>query len=410
MRVVVSRSFFLALFILLQGLAVAAPQHVYLTWQGDTSTTMTVNYQTSAESSVSQVRYDTVARSDLASYRFSATGTAHKVPGVADGRAVHNVELSGLEPGTAYYFVAGDPQNGFSNEHKFRTIPQDDQALRFVSGGDMNVGKHTRRLLVQAGALDPLFALVGGDLAYVNGKTKNYAKWDQWLRAWQENMVTPDGFSVPMVLAIGNHEVEGGYGQSASQAPFYYGYFAQAGARAYFARRFGANLVLYVLDSGHTAPHDGAQLEWLASTMHQTRDVPYRFALYHVPLYPGFRSPQDPYAVAGRQHWRPLFDQYRLTTAFENHDHVLKRSKLLRNDQVDEAGTLYLGDGCFGKPTRFLRGPRREDRTKRWYIAHSASVPHFWLVDLSAEKVVFKGVDEHGAVVDEYELPRPVTP
>ena len=119
-----SRSFFLALFILLQGLAVAAPQHVYLTWQGDTSTTMTINYQTPAESSVSQVRYDTVARSDLESYRFSATGTAHKVPGMADGRAVRIVELSRLEPGTAYYFVAGDPQNGFSSERKFRTVPQ----------------------------------------------------------------------------------------------------------------------------------------------------------------------------------------------------------------------------------------------------------------------------------------------
>ena len=130
--------------------------------------------------------------------------------------------------------------------------------------------------------------------------------------------------------------------------------------------------------------------------MRQTQEIPYRFALYHVPLYPGFRLPQDPYAAAGRRHWRPLFDQYRLTVAFENHDHVLKRSKLLRNDKVDAAGTLYLGDGCFGKPPRLLRGPRREDRTKRWYIARSLSVAHFWLVDLSAEKAVFKGVDERG--------------
>src|SRR5437868_701416 len=37
----------------------AAPRYVYLTWQGDTSTTITVNYQTMEEAESSAVYYDT---------------------------------------------------------------------------------------------------------------------------------------------------------------------------------------------------------------------------------------------------------------------------------------------------------------------------------------------------------------
>jgi len=39
-------------------------------------------------------------------------------------------------------------------------------------------------------------------------------------------MVTPKGFTIPMVLAIGNHEVRGGSGNSPTNAVFYSRYFA----------------------------------------------------------------------------------------------------------------------------------------------------------------------------------------
>ena len=41
----------------------------------------------------------------------------------------------------------------------------------------------------------------------------------------------------------------------------------------------------------------------------------------------------------------PLFDNYHLTAAFEHHDHAFKRTHLLRANQTDPGGTLYLGDG-----------------------------------------------------------------
>src|ERR1043166_1542412 len=145
----------------------AAPRHVYLTWQGDTSTTITVNYQTVEETETSSVYYDTKARNGkISDYRFQAAGTRHKIEGLGDGRTIHWVELTQLKPGVSYYFVAGDLQHGFTAERKFQTIPDGHQPLRFVVGGDMVAGPTLPAFLQQAARHEPKFVAVGGDIAY----------------------------------------------------------------------------------------------------------------------------------------------------------------------------------------------------------------------------------------------------
>jgi hypothetical protein len=186
------------------------PLFVTLTWQGDTSTTMTVNYHTDENARTSEVLYDTESREGgSGDYAYRAGGTIHQIEGLSD-RLVHVVELTGLEPGKPYYFVAGDSQNGYTTEGKFRTISNDGSPVRFVSGGDMGIGDRVDRLLVQAAAQAPDFAMIGGDIAYVNGKVGDSGKWDIWLRSWANLMVTPEGFMIPVALAVGNHEVRGG--------------------------------------------------------------------------------------------------------------------------------------------------------------------------------------------------------
>ena len=386
---------------------------VYLTWQGDTGNTMTVNFHTQAPHP-SIVYYDTVSyrepvsRTGPRTYSRKATGAHHQIRGLVDGPYVHWVELRDLRPGGTYYFVVEDPAAADKpREYKFRTVAAAGR-LRFVVGGDMTAGTRARRLLEVAAAVEPQFALLGGDLAYANGKLKNRRKWQGWFENWTQSMTTPDGFLVPVVVAIGNHEVNGGYGKTPAAAPYFFGFFAQAGNRSYTHIRFGDQVVLYVLDSGHVTPHGGEQAEWLASQMERNADVAYSFAAYHVPLYPGYRSPRDKHSRAGRRHWLPLFDRHGLTTAFEHHDHVLKRSKRLKENRVDASGTLYLGDGCMGKPRRLVTAPRQENRRKRWYIANLEGIPHFWQVDVDGEGVHYRAIDEKGKVVDAYRLEPPV--
>lgn len=385
----------LSLALTLGGNVLATPRHVYLTWQGDTSRTMTINYQTLTPSGVSTVYYDTKSRSGQPhEYRHLAVGHAHQLPGLDDGRKIHWVELENLTPGQTYYFIAGDSQNGFTAERKFQTVPADSGKLRFVTGGDMGVSADLAALLQQAAKLSPAFGVVGGDIAYANDMLTNYARWDAWLDHWQTNMITPAGYTIPMVLAIGNHEVRGG--MTPTNARFYLKYFAQAGDRSYYARTFGKNIAMLLLDSGHLSHHDGEQAAWLDAQLTAFRDFPHRMAVYHVPLYPSHRAYDGSGSAKGRESWLPLFDKHRLTVAFENHDHSFKRTPLMRGSQPDSKGTLYLGDGCWGM------GARPVDKELRPYLAKAASIQHFWCVDVTRRRVEYRAVNTAGQIFDVY--------
>ncbi|MEX1015471.1 MAG: metallophosphoesterase family protein, partial [Phycisphaeraceae bacterium] len=311
-------------FLLLTVPAGAAPRHVYLTWQGDTSRTMTVNFQTMEAIEHPVVRYSRDAAAlpgedyqGLADGRWiqeTAAQSSHQIEGLADGRWIHWVELRDLEPGATYHYVAGDEANGFSEPMTFRTLPADDSPLRFVVGGDSHPEATELQgdLFRHAAAQSPQFVLFGGDLAYANGNLENIDKWDAWFDLWTTHMVTPDGLQIPMVLAIGNHEVRGGYGQTPDEAPFYYNFFAQSGRQGYYSRTFGELLAVHVLDSNHTTPFEGAQTDWLEQQLQDYADYPYRFAMYHQPLYPSKRDYHDHHLAPGREAWAPLFDRYEL--------------------------------------------------------------------------------------------------
>ncbi|CAM2064590.1 Fibronectin type III domain-containing protein [Sulfidibacter corallicola] len=397
-KALVLRSFFLTVFGLFSTAALASPRFVYLTYEGDTGTSITVNFHMFGDTSKGRVFFDTESRQGNAKqYRYRARGTQHVVPRLNDGRRVHWIRLDQLKPGQTYYFIAGTERSGYSKEMKFRTIPHGKQPLRFVSGGDFGIKPVVGELLRHAAAREPHFSLLGGDIAYANGNLINAELWDRWLALYTENMVTPQGFMIPMVLAIGNHEVNGSYGQQAEDAPFFFNYFAQNGKVSYFRRQFGSDTVVYALDSGHTQSHGGKQAKWIEKQLSADQEkYAHRFALYHVPLYPSHRDYDTRYSRYGRKHWEPLFAKYQLTAAFENHDHTFKRSKLLANGKVVENGVLYLGDGAWG------RGDRGIDLVQRWYLDKASSTRHFWLVDVEDGKRTYRAIDKHGKVFDVY--------
>jgi hypothetical protein len=368
-------------------------QHVYLTWQGDTSTTMTVNYQVLGAPEDLTVYWDTEPREgDLASYANQTKANAKTIPLISDERHIVSAELTGLEPGGTYYFALGGRPG--AGERKFRTIPDDGSPIRFIAGGDMGPFFKARNLLEQAAKHDPHFAVIGGDLAYANGEPENDWIWDRWIQNYGAEMVTSDGCMIPMILGIGNHEINDLEGPPEVRSPFYYGYFPQGG-KTYFTRTFGPDVVLIVLDTGHIVPH-ADQVDWLSEQLEAHKEYPVKFSSYHVPQYPSHRSFSDSRSVAARELWAPLFDQYGLTAGFEHHDHTFKRTKPIRGGEVDPEGTLYLGDGSMGIPTRDI------ENADAWYIEKASSTAHFWLVEASREGVDYRAVNVQGEVFDRY--------
>jgi hypothetical protein len=370
------------------------PPALYLTWQRDPTTTMTVHWHTMDEAKT-ELYFRAAGSTNTWT---TAAGSSRPLP--ASVRTVHTVELTRLSPRTDYEFCFWPGERVF----KFRTMPKDlSQPVRFVEGGDVY---HERKWMDAmnelAGRLDPAFAVIGGDLAYAFGGTnrnERMERWDAYFDSWKQKARTPDGRLVPMIVTIGNHEVLGSWNQTPDRAPAYYALFSMPGPQGYNALDFGKYLSLLLLDSAHTQPIEGAQTDWLKRALASRRKVPHVFPVYHVPAWPSFRSDEagesSKLNQKVRQHWCPLFERYGVKVAFEHHDHTFKRTHPIRDGKINPKGVTYLGDGAWGVNLR------KPDSNPRWYLAKAGQIRHFFLVTLYPEARHILAINESGAVFDE---------
>ena len=368
------------------------PRHLYLTWERqNTANSQTIVFQTLDKATNPKVEI------------FVKKGGKPKVfPAKTvrlgnHSRRIHRVTITGLTAKTIYKFRAGDKRYGMSPWRTFKTLPKDDSPLKVITGGDLYSHRETVQLLAVGRTRAPDVALIGGDISYADGKLNRIAFWDQWLDNWQNYMNGKNGRIVPMILAIGNHEVNGAFGRTKSQAPFYFGFFPQGG-EPYFRRDLGSEIDLIVLDSGHVTSHQ-SQRTFLESSLAKSQ-ARFKVALYHVPCYPTHRPYEEQYSKQGRTHWVPLFDKYGLELALENHDHVFKRTHPLKGGKISSKGTVYLGDGCWG------RTPRRVS-AKRWYHVKASPTEHIWLLQNQAQNLRCTAIDKRGLVFDQTSIGKP---
>ena len=240
--------------------AEAAVRHIYLTWSGDPASSVRINVHTMTTpgqlAPQIHVVYDTVRAGAPGQYRWASTSTHIDPIEALPGRTVHSVLLDQLQPGTRHYYRVLSSQDAASTVYHFRTMPDEPSPLRFIVNGDMGIDEHARQLQSVAAAQDPQVALLGGDLAYSNGNWDHADRWDRWLDHWDSLMVTSTGDQIPIVSAIGNHEVRGGYAGTEQDAGLYLRYLPQS-SKTFYDRQLGPHVALLVLDSGHLASHDG---------------------------------------------------------------------------------------------------------------------------------------------------------
>lgn len=234
-----------------------------MTWQNDTSTTMTVNFLTSAPLPVSEVLYDIVSRqSDVSAYRFRVPGKSHYIEGLESGPQIHWVELPNLNPGQAYFFVAGSAKSGYFRECKFRTIPKDGSHLRFVTGVDMGL---TMRC-VNSCVMPPPVSPISRSLAEVSPMVMEGSRiWTSRMpgsgsgpKKWSHPRDLRFRWRSPLVIMK-----SGAATKEQGRIRYSFGFFAQESEKSYFRRQFGDRLVIYFLDTGHIAlPMKNSVVGW----------------------------------------------------------------------------------------------------------------------------------------------------
>jgi hypothetical protein len=276
-------------------------------------------------------------------------------------------------------------------------------AISFISGGDCGINGHAVNNNIQAARQDPHFAVIGGDLAYENGKSIDASL--AFLRNYSRTMIGKDGRLIPMVATLGNHEVDGGYGKARVKAPFFFALFdGLYPETSYTALDFGDYLSLILLDSGHVSDIGGAQASWLDRTLADRADHPHVIAVNHVPAYPSFRKmtssaksgepPQKGTGEDNRKYWTPLFDRHRVPVVLEHHDHTFKRTKPLIDGMPHDDGVLYLGDGSWGQ----IRAPQTPEKLS--ILAASSQSYHLSLHRIVGDQRFHLALDENGRVMD----------
>jgi hypothetical protein len=285
-----------------------------------------------------------------------------------------------------YTTWVSDPQTTLTevNQGSYQTFKRREPAftsgsLRFIVAGDAyNASYEIFEEACKQMALEkPDFIVLGGDLAYTVGFVKplvylipSRIRWNLFFKA------LPKG--IPLLVAPGNHDVKGEKG-------LFYTYFPQLKPTYQYLEWEGL-LSLFILDTGHGYPIEGAQTEFLKHHLEKSKG-PWKLAVYHVPAYPT-RHPKQQTTLDIRKNWVPLFDTYHLNIAFEHHSHCYKKTFPLKNDLIHPEGTYYLGEGCLSVSPR---SPRSLP-----YIEEAAPLNFFYVVTLNETECVVEGVARDG--------------
>lgn len=281
-----------------------------------------------------------------------------RVRGVAT--RYHHALADDLEPGRVYrYRLSHHGSRAVTGT--FRTPPGQDRGFRFTAFGDQGVGEGAAESTSLVRKLDSDLHFHVGDLCYANpgggsgapGKT-DPGVWDSWFR-----ILSPVTRSIPWMPAVGNHEMETGYGPEGYAGHFSRFVLPETGpkdARAAYWFRYG-NVAFFALDANDVSYEipanrgysGGSQDAWLERTLKQARqDTAIDFIVcgYH---HCSYCSNVVHGSDAGvRDHWGPLFDRYEVDLVINGHNHCYERTHPLRAGTVVEE----IADGDTFDPSR----------------------------------------------------------
>lgn len=365
----------------------------YTGWQSDPSTTMTIHWHTNRHG----------LPPSFVEYKKTSDGAWNKVGGIKKEYidfpyTIHWVELTGLEPDTEYEYRLSDRD---SMTKKFKTMPEFPEEFTMAIGGDYQTVNTERieKMAKTVASFDPDVHFCIGDIASDDGG-RNKERWPPFWQAVAPNLIKSNGQTIPFVVGLGNHEVDGGYRQTKEEAPYFYNMFSfpQSG---YGTLEFGDLLKVIILDTGHTVPYED-QVPFLQDEIEKGKDYTHTLPLYHVAAYPSAESKVDQFAEDTKEYFTPEIEKEytNISVVFEHHNHTFKRTPVISN------GVRYFGDGCLAMPPRIVLDYEENedfDDTKGANIDPD-NVNHFFFVTVKRDGWNIKAANIDGVVFYETDV------
>ncbi|MBE3576233.1 MAG: phosphodiester glycosidase family protein [Limnochordales bacterium] len=380
------------------------PEHIVLTWKHDPSTSQTFTWRTSPEvtGTVLQIvpasRFDgTFPETDQdATGIRTVFGTSYPFLTSKGEMQIHEVEVTGLEPGTEYAYRVGDgTPAGWSKPARFTTAPAGAQPFTFLFVTDTQaianastsngygiwgevLGKALREYP------EARFVLIPGDLVDAGDQQEH---WEYWFAAARDYLPF-----IPVVPALGNHELIGG-GEAAFLAQFQLPENGPPGqVEKVYSLGYG-NLHLAVLN---TEGDLASQVEWLRQDMAKS-DKMWKVVALHRPPYHSRDISDSKYV---QDALAPVFDELGIDLVLAGHDHSYMRSWPLYRGRIvgDGEGTVYIVGGTAG--SKFYSVGNHE-----WMrVTLKESVQVYTAITIDGNKLSVTAITRDGRVIDSFTM------
>jgi hypothetical protein len=265
----------------------------------------------------------------------------------------HEVVVSGLAPGTTYYYRLRDDQAVLAGGPlcTFKTDPgRGGKQFSFFVTGDVGEDDSTiaKQALTQAmiRRISPRaeFGLLPGDIVYPDGESAGYDR--QLMTPWRDLLA-----NTPVWPALGNHDWHVDPDSNFCQE------WSLPHNEHYYSFDYG-NAHFIALDTADAFLYDEVnQLAWLEADLATPRPgCLWTFVYYHHPVLTCTYKSGEPEIAA--KLW-PLFDRYGVDVVFNGHAHTYERLYPIRGgvpvnqamdpSYYDPQGTIYIVSGCGGK-------------------------------------------------------------
>lgn len=377
----------------------------------------------------------------------SIPSTKTDFAGNADGafdepEKIHRVVLDNLEGGTGYEFYFEDDVRGVQ---KFKTLPTNPQKkLTIVSAADMQYMRDnyndpvTRALNEKMMDMFPDLILLNGD--YVNCEGELYVDeetivgpgttkgprpadspnaWKYFLSYLTEDFITPDGYRIPALWQVGNHEVTPHHAGSNFTYPatfmllLFWHWTNNDGERSNITYKYvtaGNYLCIISLDSQHMTDL-ALQTTWLNQIKDKvSKRYKYVLAQWHRSHYPVLFGFNESGYQEMRRDWMPLMQDMNVRFITTGHDHVWFKSKPIFVDTSNGDGVADEGNPksiiCVGNGGWSSNFRLNASNTTQFYVDEfygtgqgTEKIHNFWWFQLNRDGIVAGSKNEFGTPI-----------
>ena len=252
-----------------------------------------------------------------------------------DAQLVCRVTMTGIEENTTYYYQYHS-ESGWSEPAKYESKGFDSYKMMVV--GDIQIGgqstdnpdEQSRIGYVWQSVLDEALTK-NPDISFLLSPGDNTST-GKSTDEWQTLMMPTYVPSLPMALAIGNHDKKGfTYNYYTNMPNEYYGKYFEGLDRDFWFRYGDVLYLVFDATSGSAADHRAMAAQAVA----ENPDAKWRIATMHQALYGAGYSMLDPETtILLNGVFQPIFEMYGIDLVLTGHSHLQGRSKFISNGMI----------------------------------------------------------------------------